>query len=122
DIYVVFAPIRQFDEITASIRHAKKCGASVLLITEAIEMPVRAEVDCTIITAPTSMSSASDLVLPLTIAHSLFLSVAAQNPERATTTMAKLNDLRPYFSRKGTSADREKLRLSSQIYGLNNKN
>lgn len=98
DALVVFAPIRQFDEVTSSVRHAKQVGASVVLITEAIGMPIRSDVDCTITTSPTSMSSASDQALPLTVAHGLFLGVAAALPDRARETMTRLNELRPAVS------------------------
>lgn len=116
DALVVFAPIRQFDEITAAVRHAKNLGTSVILITEAIGMPIRTEVDCTITTSPTSMSAASDQVLPLTVAHGLFLGVAAVLPDRATETMTRLNDIRPTVSPQKATLTLEDLGLSHVVH------
>ncbi|WP_223881287.1 MurR/RpiR family transcriptional regulator [Nesterenkonia ebinurensis] len=115
DALVVFAPIRQFDEVAAAVRHAKSVDAPVVLITEAIGMPIRSEVDCTLTTSPTSMSAASDQVLPLTVAHGLFLGVAAVLPHRATETMTRLNEIRPTVSPQKATLTLEDLGLAQVV-------
>jgi DNA-binding MurR/RpiR family transcriptional regulator len=121
DAVVIFAPIRQFDEVGAVVRHAKHIGASVVLITEAIGMPIRNEVDCTLTTSPTSMSAASDLSLPLTVAHGLFLGVAALLPHRAIETMTRLNELRPTVSPQKASLTLEDLGLAHVVRSSSDK-
>lgn len=98
DAVIVFAPIRQFDEVVATVRAARQVGAPVVLITEAIGMPIRAEVDHVITTAPTSMSAASDASIPLAVAQAIVNAVAARHPERALEAMDRLNAMRPSVS------------------------
>jgi DNA-binding MurR/RpiR family transcriptional regulator len=96
---VVFAPVRQFDEITATVRTARAAGAIVVLITEAIAMPVRSEADFVVTTSPTSLSSAADSSITLIVAQALLTAVAARNPDRALASMQRLNELRPAVAR-----------------------
>ena len=111
DVLIVFAPIRQFDEVVASVRAAKHKGARVVLITEAIGMPIRSEVDHVITTAPTSLTTASDAVLPLAVAQALFLAVAAAHPKRAARSMDRLNELRSTVSHQKAFITAERLGL-----------
>lgn len=116
DALVIFAPIRQFHEVAAAVRHANRVGTKTVLITEAIGMPIRTEVDCTITTSPTSMSAASDQVLPLTVAHGLFLGVAAVRPDQATENMTLLNEIRPTVSPQKATLTMEDLGLSQVMH------
>jgi DNA-binding MurR/RpiR family transcriptional regulator len=100
DAVLVFAPIRQFDEVAAVVRTARARGATVVLITEAIGMPIRDEADHVITTAPTSLTAASDASIPLLIAQALVNAVAARNPERALEALDRLNSLRSRVSRQ----------------------
>ncbi len=109
DAVVVFAPIRQFDEVAATVRSARAVGASVVLVTEAIGMPIRSEADHVITTAPTSMSAASDASIPLVVAQAIVNAVAARNPERALTAMDRLNGLRSAVSHQRITLTPEQL-------------
>lgn len=100
DAVVLFAPIRQFDEITATVRAARAAGAPVVLITEAIGMPIRAEVDHVITTAATSLTAASDASIPLMVAQAIVHAVAARHRDRTLDALERLNTLRPEVSRQ----------------------
>ncbi|TCC32204.1 MurR/RpiR family transcriptional regulator [Kribbella sindirgiensis] len=106
---VVFAPVRQFDEVAATVRTAKTAGASVILITEAIGMPVRSEADFVVTTSPTSLTSASDAGIPLLVSQALMSAVAARHPSRALDAMDRLNHLRPTVTRQSAQLSAERL-------------
>jgi DNA-binding MurR/RpiR family transcriptional regulator len=106
---IVFAPVRQFDEVAATVRTAKAVGAAVVLITEAIGMPVRNEVDYVVTTSPTSLTSASDAGIPLLVAQALMTAVAARHASRALASMDRLNQLRPTLTRLSVPLTAERL-------------
>lgn len=106
---VVFAPVRQFDEVAATVRTAKAAEATVVLITEAIGMPVRSEADFVVTTSPTSLTSASDACIPLLVAQALMTAVAAHHPSRALEAMERLNQLRPAVTRQSVPLSAERL-------------
>ncbi|MFD2795905.1 MurR/RpiR family transcriptional regulator [Promicromonospora vindobonensis] len=109
DAVIVFAPIRQFDEVVATVRAAKAQGAPVVLITEAIGMPIRTEADHVITTAPTSLTAASDASIPLAVAQAVVNAVAARHPERALAAMDRLNALRPTVSHQKVQLTADRL-------------
>ncbi|WP_166969198.1 MurR/RpiR family transcriptional regulator [Brevibacterium atlanticum] len=111
-VLIVFAPIREFDEITVACQHARKLGLTVILITEAIGMPIRETADHVITTSPTSLSSASDASIPLLVSQALVNAVAAQNPERALERMEGLNQLRTAISGQDILLTAEKVGLT----------
>ncbi|MGC5075575.1 MurR/RpiR family transcriptional regulator [Agrococcus sp. DT81.2] len=111
DAVIVFAPIRQFDEVATVVRTARQEGATVILITEAIGMPIRTEADYVITTAPTSLTAASDASIPLAIAHALVTAVSARNPARALAALDRLNALRP-------AVTHQRARLTAQRLGI----
>ncbi|MBY0689801.1 MurR/RpiR family transcriptional regulator [Microbacterium marinilacus] len=109
DALIVFAPIRQFDEVAAACRRGRQVGIPVILITEAIGMPIRGEVDHVITTAPTSLSAASDASIPLIVAQALVNAVAARHPDRALERMRRLNELRAEVSSQDVELTAERL-------------
>ncbi|GEK79533.1 MurR/RpiR family transcriptional regulator [Agrococcus baldri] len=109
DAAIVFAPIRQFDEVATVVRTARAEGATVVLITEAIGMPIRTEADYVITTAPTSLSAASDASIPLMVAHALVNAVSARNPARALAALDRLNTLRPFVTHQRAQLTAQRL-------------
>lgn len=117
-VLIVFAPIRQFNEVTVACQHARELGLTVILITEAIGMPIREKADHVITTSPTSLSSASDASIPLLVSQALVNAVAAQHPDRALERMEGLNRLRTAISGQKILLTAEKIGLPSVDSGL----
>ncbi|ANY09321.1 MurR/RpiR family transcriptional regulator [Pseudonocardia sp. HH130630-07] len=91
---VVFAPVRQFPEVTTVVRHLRDDGIPCVLVTEAIDMPIAAEVEHVLVTPRTSLDTAGESTLPLVVAQALLMSLAARDRDGAAATMERLHALR----------------------------
>lgn len=94
DLVIVFAPVRPFREVGAVVARAAEIGAATILITEAIGMPVSADVDQVLVTPVTSLNTAGELSIPLFLAHALMLAVAADDRSDSVHAMAEVKRIR----------------------------
>ena len=100
---VVIAPLRVFREIGFILEHARRAGATSVLLTEATE-DAAATAAHTILTLPDSTEGAANEVLaPLAIAHALVLELVAADRGAAVEQYERLNGLRTEIA--GTDLD-----------------
>lgn len=94
DIVLIYAPLRRYHEIDVTVAHARKVGASVILVTQALGEEMRDEVDV-VLTAPQATSTmVSENLVDLLFAHALTLELARRNKVDAVTARQLLNQLR----------------------------
>lgn len=96
DVVVVFAPVRLFKEIDATLEHARSVGASTIVISEALGLAVRGSADVVISTPETTDSAASELVAAFVLAHAFVLELARDDQ---TATVGRLQELNRVRSR-----------------------
>lgn len=94
DVVVVFAPVRLFKEIDATLDHARSVGASTVVISEALGLAVRGRADVAIGTPDTTDSSASELVAAFVLAHTFVLELARDDEAAAVGKLQELNRVR----------------------------
>ncbi|OZM79425.1 MurR/RpiR family transcriptional regulator [Pseudonocardia sp. MH-G8] len=94
DAVVVFAPIRQFREISVIVRHARAVGAQVVLVTESLGMALAPQVHAVLATPQSTTTAASEITGGLVLAHALTLSVASAARDTAVEALRLVNQLR----------------------------
>lgn len=94
EVVVVFAPIRQFREISLLVDHAAQVGAKVVLVTENLGMALAPKVHAVLATPQSTTSTASEVLAAQALAHALTLSVAASSRAGAVETLRLVNRLR----------------------------
>ncbi|MEQ3549354.1 MurR/RpiR family transcriptional regulator [Pseudonocardia nematodicida] len=91
---VVFAPVRQFPEVTTVVRYLRDQQVPCVLVTEALDMPIAAEADHVLVTPRTSLDTAGESTLPLVVAQALLMSLAARDRAGSGAAMDRLHALR----------------------------
>lgn len=91
---VVFAPIRQFREISVIVEHARAVGAKVVLVTETLGMALTPRVHAVLSTPQSTTTAASEVTAGLVLAHALTLSVASATRDTAVGALRLVNQLR----------------------------
>ena len=91
---VVFAPIRQFREVSVIVEHARAVGAKVVLVTESLGMALAPKVHAVLSTPQSTTTAASEVTAGLVLAHALTLSVASAAREPAVEALRLVNQLR----------------------------
>ena len=91
---VVFAPIRQFREVSVIVEHARAVGAKVVLVTESLGMALAPKVHAVLSTPQSTTTAASEVTAGLVLAHALTLSVASAARETAVEALRLVNELR----------------------------
>lgn len=94
EVVVVFAPIRQFREISIVIEHAEQVGAKVVLVTESLGMALAPKVHAVLATPQSTTTAASEITAGVVLAHALTLSVAAASRVTAMDALRLVNRLR----------------------------
>lgn len=94
EVVVVFAPVRQFREISLIVDHAREVGAKVVLITESLGMALADKVHAVLATPQSTTTAASEVTAGLVLAHALTLNVAAASREEAVDALRLVNHLR----------------------------
>ncbi|MCT2584485.1 MurR/RpiR family transcriptional regulator [Actinophytocola gossypii] len=94
EVVVVFAPIREFREISLVVGHAERVGAKVVVVTESLGMALADRVHAVLSTPQSTTSTASEITAGLVLAHALTLSVAVTNRSAAVDTLRLVNELR----------------------------
>ncbi|WP_169741956.1 MurR/RpiR family transcriptional regulator [Prauserella rugosa] len=94
ELVIVFAPIRQFREISVIVDHANAVGARVVVITESLGMALASKVYAVLSTPQSTTTAASELTAGLVLAHALTLSVASATHDTAVDALGLVNALR----------------------------
>ncbi|MFC4561682.1 MurR/RpiR family transcriptional regulator [Nocardiopsis mangrovi] len=94
DVVVVFAPVRQFRELSVVIEHADAVGAKVVVVTESLGMALASKVHAVLSTPQSTTTAANEVTAGLVLAHALTLSVASATRETAVDTLRLVNRLR----------------------------
>ncbi|RBM21109.1 MurR/RpiR family transcriptional regulator [Prauserella sp. PE36] len=94
EVVVVFAPIRQFREISVIVEHANTVGAKVVVVTESLGMALAPKVHAVLSTPQSTTTAASEVTAGLVLAHALTLSVAAATHDTAVDALRLVNRLR----------------------------
>ena len=94
EVVVVFAPIRQFREISVVVEHAAAVGVKVVLVTESLGMALAPKVHAVLATPQSTTTAASEITGGLVLAHALTLSVASAARDTAVEALRLVNQLR----------------------------
>lgn len=94
DAVVVFAPLRQFREISVVVDYARDVGALVILVTESLGMALESRVHAVLSTPQSTTGAASEITGALVLAHALTMTLAAGARTNAVKTLELVNQLR----------------------------
>lgn len=84
---------RYSKRIINAVEYAKKCGVSVIALTDSVKSPIAAYADC-VLTARSDMISFMDsLVAPLSIINALIVAIAREKQEELEQTFEKLESV-----------------------------
>lgn len=94
DVVVVFAPLREFREISVIVDYARETGAAVVLVTESLGMALESRVHAVLSTPQSTTGAASEVTGAFVLAHALTLTLAAGARTSAVQALRKVNQLR----------------------------
>jgi DNA-binding MurR/RpiR family transcriptional regulator len=94
DVVVVFAPLREFREISVVVDYAREVGAAVVLVTESLGMALESRVHAVLSTPQSTTGAASEITGAFVLAHALTLTLAAGARTSAVQALRKVNQLR----------------------------
>jgi DNA-binding MurR/RpiR family transcriptional regulator len=94
DVVVVFAPLREFREISVLVDYAGEVAAPVVLVTESLGMALESRVHAVLSTPQSTTGAASEITGALVLAHALTMTLAAHARDDAVTTLRLVNQLR----------------------------
>ncbi|GAB3458210.1 MurR/RpiR family transcriptional regulator [Actinophytocola sediminis] len=94
DVVVVFAPLREFREISVLVDYAGEVGASVVLVTESLGMSLESRVHAVLSTPQSTTGAASEVTAALVLAHALTMTLAAATRDNAVQALELVNQLR----------------------------
>lgn len=94
DVVVVFAPLREFREISVLVDYASEVGAAVILVTESLGMALESRVHAVLSTPQSTTGAASEITGALVLAHALTMTLAAGSRGNAVKALELVNQLR----------------------------
>lgn len=94
DTVLIYAPLRRFHEIDVLVAHARKVGASVILVTQALGEELRDAVDVVLNAPQATATMVSENLVDLLFAHALTLELARRDKVGAVAARQLLNQLR----------------------------
>ena len=94
DVVVLFATLRRFREIDVILEHAKKVGATSIVISETLGEALRDSADIVLATPQSTTGTSDGVIMGMVLAHALELAVANNDQSNAIHSMERLNELR----------------------------
>lgn len=94
DTVVLYAPLRRFHEIDVVATHARRVGASVVLVTQTLGAEMRGEVDVVLDAPQSTVTTVAGTFVDLLFAHALTLELARRDQVGAVAARQLLNKLR----------------------------